>query len=78
MQHIQILTNSKILNDTTVGICLVNEKVKLMGQTVSPNWMALDLLTEAQGSICAIVKLNVMCICVIYPPNISMDTQNVG
>ena len=56
---------TKALNDSLNSISQLNTKVSQICKAVLQNRMALDVLTAAQGSTCAIIKTE----CCVYIPD---------
>ena len=67
MWHVEAFNKytTKALGDPLNGISLLNTKVSQIRKAVLQNRMALDVLTVAQGSTCAIIKTE----CCVYIPD---------
>ena len=65
MIKVEALTNftKQALLDRTKSIQALNEEQIQMRKVVIQNRMALDILTAAQGGICAIIKAE-CCVCI--------------
>ena len=67
MWHVEAINKytTKALNDSLNSISLLNTEVSQILKAVLQNRMALDVLTAAQGSTCAIIKTE----CCVYIPD---------
>ena len=64
----EALTITQALNDSQVGIALLNTEMSLMQRAVLQNRMALDVLTTSQGDTCTIIHTEY---CVLIPDEAS-------